>query len=270
MIQMRFRYFFFLVIASIINKVNAQHVNDSIIDSNLNNNWDFRISPYFWFVGLKGELLRPPEPSNLPEYESKPGYKVDIGFSDLSSSLKFFLMLSTKYKNENFVFSAGITSLILEGEAVTPNELISEGIDYNFTYLTSEISGGYRIIKTEKVNLEGLLGVRLLYTKIVASSNILATDFSDNRSVFWYDALVGVQFKYMPTERLEFSLYGDFGPVRKVSSYQVFAQGSYFFTKVFSLSLGYRNYFINSEDDQEDTIYTGKLYGPFLRFGFQF
>ena len=150
---MRFRYIlFFLVITSIINKVNAQHVNDSIIDSNLNSNWDLRISPYFWFVGLKGEILRPPEPSNLPDYEATPGYEVDLNFSDLSSSLKFFLMLSTKYKNENFVFSAGITSLILEGEAVTPKELISEGIDYNFTYLSSEISGGYRIIKTEKVN----------------------------------------------------------------------------------------------------------------------
>ena len=268
---MWFRYILiFLIFTAIINRANAQHVNDSIIDSNLNSNWDFRISPYFWFVGLKGDILRPPEPSNLPDYEAPPGYKVDISFSDLSSSLKFFLMLSTKYKNENFVFSAGITSLILEGEAVTPNELISEGIDYNFTYLSSEISGGYRIIKTEKVNLEGLLGVRILYTKIVGFSNVLRTDFSGNRSLFWYDPLVGVQFKYMPTERLEFTLYADFGPVREVNSYQLIAQGSYFFTKVFSLSLGYRNYFINSENEEEDTIYTGKLYGPFVKFGFQF
>tara|TARA_R110000772_G_scaffold63294_3_gene141836 strand:- start:36 stop:842 length:807 start_codon:yes stop_codon:yes gene_type:complete len=268
---MRLRFIlFFLVFLSILDTVEGQQVNDSINDSNKNNSWHFRISPYFWYVGLKGEIIRPPEPSNLPEYKPPPSYEVDLSFKDISNSLKFFLMLSTTYQGENFVVKAGITSLVLQGEAITPFELISEGINYNFTYLTSEISGGYRIIKKKKVNLDGLIGVRMLYTKIKGSSNVLEREFSGNRSVYWYDPIMGFQLKYMPIKKLEFSLYGDFGPIKKVDSYQVLVQGSYLFTRVFSMSLGYRNYFINSEDDEKDTIYTGKVFGPFLRFGFQF
>lgn len=237
---------FFLVFVSIIDTANAQQVNDSISDSTKDNPWQFRISPYFWLVGLKGQIIRPPEPSNLPEYNPPPSYDVDLSFKDISNSLQFFLMLSTKYQGEKFVVSAGVTSLILEGEAITPLELISEGIDYNFSYFSSEVSGGYRILKKEKVNLTGFLGVRMLYTKIEGTSNILESEFAGSRSVFWYDPIVGVEFKYMPIKRLEFSLYGDLGPLREVSSYQVFGQGSYLFTSVFSMSLGYRNYYINS------------------------
>ena len=267
--QVRF-ILFFLVLLSIIDTANAQQVNDSISDSSKKNAWEFRISPYFWLVGLKGDLIRPPEPSNVPEFDPPPSYGIDLSFKDISNSLKFFLMLSTTYQGENFVVKAGITSLVLEGKAITPFELISKGINYNFTYLTSEISGGYRIIKTEKVNLDGLLGVRMLYTKIEGSSDVLGREFSGNRSVYWYDPIMGVQFKYMPSNKFEFSLYADFGPIKDVSSYQVFGEGAYFFTRVFSMALGYRNYFINSEDDEKDTIYTGKVFGPFLRFGFQF
>jgi len=261
---------FFLIFTSIIDNASAQQANDSIKDFGINNKWQFRISPFFWYLGLNGEIVKPPIPSNVPEYEPPPSYDIDVSFKDISSSIKFFLMLSTKYKSENFMFSAGLTSLVLEGTAITPLELISKGINYNFTYITSEISGGYRIIKNEKVNLVGLIGVRMLYTKIEGSSNILERVFSGNRSVFWYDPIMGVEFKYMPIKKLEFSVYGDFGPLKNISSYQTLVEGSYFFTRVFSMSLGYRNYYINSEEEEKETIYTGKVYGPYLNIRFQF
>ena len=260
----------FLVFVSIMDTAHAQQVNDSISDSKNNDPWQFRISPYFWLVGLKGDISRPPEPSNLPDYSSPPSYEVDLSFKEVSNSLKFFLMLSTRYQGDDFVVAAGLTSLILEGEAITPVELISEGINYNFSYLSSEISGGYRFLKREKLNLNGFLGVRMLYTKIEGTSNVLDIEFESNRSVFWYDPILGVELKYMPINKLEFTLYTDFGPIKDISSYQVLVQGSYFFTRVFSMSLGYRNYFINSRNDEKETIYTGRVFGSFLRFGFQF
>ena len=268
---MRLKYILlFLVCTTIIENGNAQQANDSIMDLGLNKKAQFRISPFFWYLGLKGKIIKPPEPSNLPEYDPPPSYDIDLSFSDISNSIKFFLMLSTQYEGDNFLIKASVTSLVLEGKAITPFELIIKGINYRFSYLTSEISGGYRIIKKEKVNLDALIGVRMLHTKIEGSSNILGTEFSGNRSVFWYDPLFGVQFKYRPIKKVEFSLYGDFGPIRSVDSYQVLAQGSYFFTKVFSMSLGYRDYFINSEKEEKETIYTGSIYGPYLRFGFEF
>lgn len=261
---------FFAAFTLLISNSFAQNTNDSIVSLNLNNNWEFRVSPYFWYLGLKGEIIKPPQPSNIPEFEPSPSLDFDLKFKDINSSIKFFMMLSSKYRIKNFVVSAGITSIILDGKAVTPFELISKGVNYKFNYLTSEISAGYRIIKKQKINLDGSLGVRILYTKIEGSTNILGSSFEGNRSVYWYDPIVGLHFKYFPINRLELSLYSDFGPLKEISSYQILAQGSYFFSKLFNMSLGYRNYFINSENDKKNTIYKGRVYGPYLRFGFQF
>lgn len=229
----------------------------------------FEISPFFWLLGLQGEIIAPPRPTNYP-IPVPPRFDIDVGFKDIQNSIKFFIMLGTEYEANNFVVAANVTSLVLEGDAITPLGLITEGIRYDFTYLTSEITGGYRFIKTKKLNLNGMLGVRMLYTNIGASSNIAGVEFSGERSVFWWDPIVAARVKYMPHPKIEFVLYGDFGPIRKVASYQVNVQGTYRFSKLFSTSLGFRNYFVNSEAEEKETIYTGRVYGPYLRFGFRF
>jgi hypothetical protein len=30
------------------------------------NNWNFRISPFFWFIGFEGTIYRPPYPVTTP------------------------------------------------------------------------------------------------------------------------------------------------------------------------------------------------------------
>ena len=39
------------------------------------NEWNFRINPYFWFMGFKGTIYRPPQPTLMPE---PPPQKFDI------------------------------------------------------------------------------------------------------------------------------------------------------------------------------------------------
>ena len=68
---MRLKYILlFLVCTTIIENGNAQQANDSIMDLGLNKKAQFRISPFFWYLGLKGKIIKPPEPSNLPEYDA--------------------------------------------------------------------------------------------------------------------------------------------------------------------------------------------------------
>ncbi|WP_115460564.1 DUF481 domain-containing protein [Winogradskyella aurantiaca] len=230
--------------------------------------YKFKVSPFFWFLGLKGEIIAPPQPSTLPE--PPPRYQVDLSFSDLSSSIRFITMMGMDYKGEHFIIRANVTSLILEGQAITPLQIITEGVDYRFTYLTSEITGGYRILKNPKLDLDVLLGVRMLYTKITGETDIVGVTFTGERQVFWWDPILGFQIKYRPHERLELTGYTDFGPIRNVDSYQFQAQAIYHLTKTFSMALGYRNYYINSEAEEKETIYKGRVYGPFARLGFQF
>ena len=35
------------------------------------NPWNFRIGPYFWFIGMTADRAKPPVPSNLPEYSDR-------------------------------------------------------------------------------------------------------------------------------------------------------------------------------------------------------
>ena len=229
-------------------------------------NWNFRINPFFWYVGINGEIKSPPQPSQLPEVE--PSFKIDIPFNELRNSLKFFLMLSSEYNKNRVIVLFGVTSLILEGDAVTPLDLILQDTSYRFTYLASELSGGYRLIDKEKVKFDALLGLRMLYTRITASSKVVGTTFTGERQVFWYDPILAFRALYIPHYRVEFTAYTDFGPIREVDSYQIFAQGKYLFSKVFNLALGYRQYFANSR--RNEAIFKGSLYGPYIKFGFQF
>ena len=228
--------------------------------------WNFRLDPYLWLVGISGEIQAPPQPSNFPEID--PVFEIDIPFEELRNSLKFFLMLSSEYQKNRIIVLFGITSLILEGEAITPLELLLQDSTYRFTYLTSELSGGYRLVDREKIKFDAAIGLRMLYTKIAASSKVVGITFEGERQVFWYDPILAFRFLYIPHHRLELTAYTDFGPIRDVDSYQVFAQGKYLFSKLFGVSLGYRRYFANTRRDE--AIFKGSLYGPYIKFGFQF
>ena len=263
------RLFAVLVLYLGLSCAHAQDATPQLNGYSKYSDYQVKISPFFWYLGLKGEIIAPPRPSNFPE-PPPPRFDVDISFSDISNSLRFFIMLGTEFKGENFIIKANVTSLILEGEAITPFQVLTQGIDYRFSYLTSEVLAGYRIVKRNKVNLDAMLGLRMLATGISGSTDVANVSFDAERRLFWYDPILAFEFKYIPFPRLVLSAYTDFGPIRSISSYQEQLQATYHFTKTFSTALGYRNYFVDSEDEDKDTIYTGRVFGPYIRFEFQF
>lgn len=256
----------FLVLFCCISSLEAQEARDSIPW----NDWNFRISPYFWFIGLEGEIIRPPEPSNYP-IPPPPKYEIDVGFRDIQNSIKFALMLAGQYRGERIVAQFNFSSLVLESEAITPLELLLQDNIVRLSYFGGDLEAGYRFIRNPKFEMDGLVGVKFLYFGIDLKTNVLgAQQVEGARSKGWLDPVLGVNLRYNPHRKISLLGYGDVSipGVGTDFSGQFLSMAQYHFTPAFFASLGYRSYVMEIPD--EDAIFTGQLKGWILRVGFQF
>lgn len=245
------------------NALSAQHGSDTT------KTWHFRVSPYFWFVGFKGTIYRPPIPSLAPEIPPRE-YDIDIGFKEVASSLKFAVMLSGEYRTKYITTIYNYASLILEGDAVTPIDFIFQNNHVRLDYHSGDISVGYRFIRSGKWELDGLLGMKFIYFKIAGRTDLVGdVTFEGERSNLWVDPIVGVRGIYSPIKKLDLSAYGDVGFVHTNEfSYQIIGLVTWHFTKLFYTTVGYRYWAI--EVDAKDAIFNGHINGWIIRVGFQF
>ena len=240
------------------------------LDSLKWNDWNFRISPYIWLVGFKGEIYRPPYPVTAPE-PSPPKYDIDIGFRDIRNSIKFIMMLGGQYRGEQWVAQFNSSALIIENEAITPLELLLQDNVVELTYIGGDFEVGYRVLKNPKFELDALLGLKFIYFGVDVTSNIGGKrEVQGARDVGWIDPVLGANFRYNPTRKIGFIGYADFGiPVFGTDrSFQFIGAAQYHFTKTFYTSIGYRHYDIKIPE--EDAIFNGSIRGFILHLGFQF
>jgi len=250
------------------NTLQAQEKRE--LDSISTNDWNFRISPYFWLIGLKGTIYRPPHPTQLPE-PPPPKYDIDVGFKDIKNSIKFVLMLAGQYKSKHIVTQFNFSSLILESEAITPLELVLQDNIINLTYMAGDFGIGYRVVKKPKFEFDALLGAKFIYFKIGLKTTALGNaQIEGERSKYWIDPVIGINLKYRPFRKVELIGYGDIGPAfpDEYNTYQYMIGANYLFTKTFMVSLGYRNYHLDFP--REEAIFTGNLKGWIMKIGFQF
>ncbi len=238
--------------------------------SDSTNNWHFRISPYFWFIGFNGTIYKPPAPIQTP-IPPPPEYEIDIGFRDLSSSIKYAMMLAGEFRTKNTVTIFNYSGLILEGDIVTPADLILQNVRVRLDYHAGDLTTGYRFVKSGKWEVDGLAGIKSIYFGISGNTDIAGTiPFEGDRYRFWVDPIVGARVIYSPIKKLEIMIYGDFGGfLRGSESNNQFIGGiSYFFTDTFFTSVGYRNWRIKV--DESEAIFNGTIKGWLVRIGFQF
>lgn len=260
--------FFILIISFLLSGTSSFAREKQKADSTWNN-WNFRISPFFWYIGFKGTIYKPPYPVQTPEPE--PTYEIDVGFKDIKNSIKFALMLAGQYRNEHIVAQFNISSLILESEAITPWELLLQDNIINLTYFAGDVGVGYRVIKNPKFEFDALLGLKFMYFKIGLKTNLAGiVPIEGERDKLWVDPVVGINVKYMPHRKIEFAGYADIGPAfpDNILDYQVVLGASYLFTKTFHISLGYRAYHL--EFPTENAIFNGTIKGWIMKIGFQF
>jgi hypothetical protein len=248
--------------------LSAQGKNKHPEDSTWNN-WHFRISPYFWYIGFKGEIYRPPEPVQIPELE--PSYEIDVGFKDIKNSIQFAMMLAGKYRGQKIVTQFNFASLVLESEAITPFDLLLQDIVVNFSFFSGDLAVGYRVIRKDKFELDALLGLKFIYFKIGGRSKVLGTiPLEGARSVTWIDPVIGTNIIYRPIKRIELVLYADYGGnlLGSQLSYQAIGGVNFLVTRTFQIMAGYRVWGV--EHNFDDAIFNGQVKGWYTRIGFQF
>ena len=240
------------------------------VDSLKWNDWNFRISPYIWLVGLEGEIYRPPFPVNTPE-PPPPRFDIDVKFRDIRNSIKFISMLAGQYRGNSWVAQFNSSALIIESEAITPLELLLQDNVLRFTYFGGDVFGGYRILKRPKIEIDVLAGFKYIYLELEAVSTLGGRREVEGRTnQNWIDPSFGANIRYTPSRKVHFVGYLDFGiPYLDVDrSAQFFGLVQYHFTKTFYTSLGYRQYYI--EIPKDEAIFNGSLKGFILHIGFQF
>jgi hypothetical protein len=258
-----------LVIILLMILIPAQGKSTQPEDSTWNK-WHFRISPYFWYIGLQGTIYRPPQPTGLPE-PPPPRYEIDVSFKDIRHSIKFAAMLAGRYRGKRIVTQFNFATLILESEAITPFELVFQDIVLKLNYFSGDLAAGYRIIRKDKLQLDGMVGLKFIYFKIGGRSTVLGSiPLEGERDHLWLDPVIGANIIYRPHKRIELGAYGDYGgPLGETKmSYQVIAAGTYHISRVFHISVGYRLWGV--EHNVREAIFNGHVKGWLMRFGFQF
>ncbi len=230
----------------------------------------FRISPYFWYIGLKGTIYKPPQPTNFPE-PVPPKFDIDVGFKDIKNSIKFAWMMSGHYRGEDVVVQFNMSTLTLESEAITPLELVLTDNIVRFTHVAGDLGVGYRIVRNPRIQVDGLLGLKFVYFKIGLNTNVAGEEVEGSRARAWYEPVVGVNVLYRPMRKIELVGYADYGGkvFNNNITYQAAALFNFHFTRTFFLSLGYRTYYVDFTTE-EDVIYSGNLKGWIMKIGFEF
>jgi hypothetical protein len=234
--------------------------------------WNFRISPYFWFVSFKGTIYKPPVPiipGQLPE--PIPRYDIDISFKEVAAHLKFAIMAAGEYRHKRFVTQFNIASVIIDGDAVTPGDLILQDAFLHFGYVSGDLTAGHHFIFNNKLEIAGMAGLKFIYFDIKGSASLVGTvDFAGERDFLWLDPILGTRIKYKPHKRIELVTYSDIGGFLfgDELNYQFIGTANYMVSKWFLFSVGYR--LLGLKVDESEALYNGKIKGLVIRVGFQF
>ena len=232
--------------------------------------WFVRISPHFWFINLKGEIIRPPSPLTPSNpLETEPGREIDINFGELKSSIKFAFMGSGQYIQNRFITRFNITSLILEGDYLTSFDFVLQDVKGRLEYLSGDIGFVYDILSKPRLNLFIIGGVKFVHMNIGIEFNAIGQFPVEGARERWYlDPVIGAYLRYRPLKRLELNAYADAGFfLGDQFTSQAIGEINYFIAKWFYISGGYRYWYVKAP--KEEAIYNGRISGLVVKIGFQ-
>ena len=220
------------------------------------NQWNVRLAPYLWILGIKGQIALPPEPANLPDIpppiEQLPsGYSIhdiDISPKEVINSLKFALMLSGHFHIKRFVTQFNVSSIVLESTFKAPFDWAFQDNLFRLAYAGGDLGFGYRVVKSRKFEFDLLLGLKFVYSKIGITTDIFGSyPVSIKVDRFWTDPVLATNFSYSPHKRIELAAYGDLGPnlLNDNFTYQFSFHANVFITRFFYMSAGYRKSYLD-------------------------
>ncbi|WP_282039717.1 hypothetical protein [Saccharicrinis aurantiacus] len=260
----------FLLLSLSLVSFSQDFDSDSYRLNDTHNKWSFRFGPYFWLLGIEGSIIKPPQPSNLPEYSDR-RIDIDWDFYEVLNSLKFACMFLSEYRSEHWVAKLNFSSLILESNVLTDHEILIKNGNIRYTYIGTDLSFGYRIIKNPAHEFNTSFGAKLAFFKVDLNTKIFLVDgIHFVRDHLLLEPALAMRYIYRPHTRVELSAYVDVGSrlLDDAFSYQLQLGGKYVFSKHFSSGITFRRLYYNADLDKG--VFDGAIHGPTINVLAQF
>jgi len=223
--------------------------------------WSFDVVPYLWLATYDGTFGLSGTPSGNVPIRSDSAFSTHI-------SAAVMLSAHIRYRDVGLLIDGAWLQLKTEGG--DPSGLYS-GVDIKSDIAYGEIAPTYRLPNFGHLHTDLLAGARIWYV-----SNELdfkggeAPSFSRDRSKVWCDPIIGASLRYDFSPHWFASVIGDAGGfgVGSDFSWNVFGGIGYSFSKVFSMTLGYR--YLHFDYEKDDFKMNANVQGFLLGFGFHF
>jgi hypothetical protein len=175
-----------LVLFLAVAFVSASAQTDSTPTSNSQNTssegWEFSVTPYVFFSGLKGEV----------GVQRQTAF-VDARFPDIFRNLDLALMGTFEARKGNWLILTDAMYMSLSGKRVTPSPFFSDiDVEVKETIIDPEV--GYRVVRHERGSIDLLAGVRIWHVKphLTFQPRILPlVDVEESKN--WADPVVGAR-----------------------------------------------------------------------------
>jgi hypothetical protein len=232
--------------------------------------WQFNATPYMWAVQLNGKVKTLGREANV-------GISFDQIFNHLEGPP---LMLNLEVRKKNFGFYTAPLYVKLSADANNAGPITVVGGNDTMTLWIVESGGFYQIAKwgeDKPLTLEALAGVRFWNFNNSLSLNGPTSQFNTSRDKDLWDPFVGLRLEKHLTEKLSFSMTGEFGGFAisqstPNDSWQAVGTLNYDFTKRFTFKAGYRALGLNTYnltgqgDVRANLILQGAVIGLEFRF----
>lgn len=173
----------FLILTAILT-VPLQLIGNNFCCYRYDNEWSFKIAPYIWMAGLKGEV------ATLPPL---PPVHVDISFSKVLHHLDAALMLTAEARKGPMSLAADIMYVNLSGSAHFPDGRFSSA-HLKTKYWVGTLALGYDIVRTNCFSWEAVAGARIwsVTTDLTLATGLLPGLFFERKQT-WVDPFVGLR-----------------------------------------------------------------------------
>ena len=216
--------------------------------------WQYEITPYIFFSGMKGEV---------GFGEPFPIVDIDASFGDIADNLEAAFMGMFTARNGPWLFS-------FDG-AYTKLEASGTGPVYGNTFtLTNKITilqgnAGFRVVEEPRVAVDALAGIRYMKFEVDLSGPNNTYGSSDSWAT---DFVIGALATVPVAENVDLIAYVDLGGGGSDFTWQTMLGVNWQFADRWTAKAGYRYLDFDYEDD--GVVFDIALSGPYLGVGFAF
>lgn len=225
------------------------------------NGWNFKIAPYVWTAGLRGEV---------GAFPGLPPISVDLTFSEILRDLNAVLMLAGEARNGPFSLAGDLMYVKLSTSVTTPGPLFAKA-KADCRYLVGTFACGYNFVDNGYLSLDALLGGRIwsIETQLALDAELLPRKFLSSKKK-WMDPMVGLRWDIELHSGFSFQGRGIIGgfDVSSKLFWDIYGGVAYICQEHFQVLLGYRYLSVDFKDT--DFLFDVRQYGPILGFIFSF